>query len=30
MIFEILSTHGSKAECGLTELDVFDYKNERI
>ena len=28
--FVILSTHGSRAECGLTEIDVFDRNNRQI
>lgn len=27
---KLLNTHGSKTECGLTELDIFDTRGERI
>lgn len=26
----MLSTHGSRAECGLTEIDVYDHSGVRI
>lgn len=30
LTIKVLNTHGSRTECGLTEVDVFDSLGERI
>ena len=30
LTIKVLTTHGSRTECGLTEVDVFDSLGERI